>query len=55
LNPGIRIVNTAPLIFLSKIEKLELLRIGADTVYAPVTVLSELSAVQDEVIAVQIG
>lgn len=48
MNPNVRVVNTAPLIFLSKIGKLELLRIGAELVYAPVTALSELSAVQDE-------
>lgn len=44
----IRVVNTAPLIFLSKIGKLELLRISADVIYAPTTVLRELSAVQDD-------
>ena len=48
MSPGIRVVNTAPLIFLSKIKKLELLRIGAEVVYAPATVLNELKAVQDE-------
>ena len=44
---GIRIVNTAPLIFLSKIGKLELLRIGAEKIYVPGTVLRELNVVQD--------
>lgn len=54
MSPNVRIVNTAPLIFLSKIERLDLLRIGAEVVYAPATVLSELKAVQDEaVMAVQ--
>ena len=48
MSSGFRIVNTAPLIFLSNIKKLELLRIGVDTVYAPAAVLSELKAVQDE-------
>lgn len=48
MNPSVRVANTAPLIFLSKIGKLELLRIGAEVVYAPVTVLSELRAIQDE-------
>ncbi len=48
MSPGIRVVNTAPLIFLSKIKRLELLRIGADMVYAPAAVLNELKAVQDE-------
>jgi hypothetical protein len=48
LTPRIRVVNTAPLIFISKIGKPELLRIGAEVVYAPITVLSELRVVQDE-------
>ncbi|MCC6300190.1 MAG: DUF3368 domain-containing protein [Anaerolineales bacterium] len=54
MSPRVRVVNTAPLIFLSKIKRLELLRLGADVIYAPSEVLSELKAVQDEAgIAVQ--
>jgi predicted nucleic acid-binding protein len=48
VNPKIRIVNTAPLIFLAKIGKLELLRIGADVIYIPPAVLTELRATPDE-------
>lgn len=47
MSPLVRVVNTAPLIFLSKIKRLELLRLGADVVYAPSEVLNELKAVQD--------
>jgi predicted nucleic acid-binding protein len=36
------------LIFLSKINRLELLRLGADVVYAPSEVLKELKLIQDE-------
>lgn len=48
MSPLVRVVNTAPLIFLSKIKRLELLRLGADVVYAPSEVLNELKAVQDD-------
>jgi predicted nucleic acid-binding protein len=48
LSPLVRVVNTAPLIFLSKIKRLELLRLGADAVYTPSEVLNELKAVQDD-------
>jgi predicted nucleic acid-binding protein len=48
LSSNVRVVNTAPLIFLSKLGKLELLQLGAKVVYAPVTVLKELGAVEDE-------
>lgn len=48
MTSNIRVVNTAPLIFLSKIGKLDLLRIGTDVVYAPTTVLTELNSVEDE-------
>lgn len=34
-----RITNTAPLIFLAKLDRLELLRQGAETVYVPPAVL----------------
>lgn len=43
-----RVVNTTPLLFLSKIGKLELLRLGVDTVYVPTAVLRELRVIQDE-------
>lgn len=43
----IRIVNTAPLIFLSKLGRLELLRQGAETIFVPPTVLSELRSIPD--------
>lgn len=43
----IRIVNTAPLIFLSKLGRLELLRQGAATIFVPPTVLGELRSVPD--------
>lgn len=48
MSPVVRVVNTAPLIFLSKIKRLELLRLGADVVYAPLEVLNELKAVEDD-------
>jgi predicted nucleic acid-binding protein len=44
----VRIVNTAPLIFLAKLNRLELLRQGVDLVYVPTAVLDELRAVPDE-------
>ncbi|MDQ4077461.1 MAG: DUF3368 domain-containing protein [Chloroflexota bacterium] len=43
-----RVVNTAPLIFLAKLERLELLRLGTDVVYVPPTVLAELRVVPDQ-------
>ncbi len=43
-----RIVNTAPLIFLGKLDRLDLLRMGVDSVIVPTTVLLELQAVKDE-------
>lgn len=43
-----RIVNTAPLIFLSKLNRLELLRQGVETVFVPPSVLRELRTVPDE-------
>jgi len=42
-----RIVNTAPLIFLSKLGRLELLRQGVETVFVPPTVLGELRSAPD--------
>lgn len=50
----IRIVNTAPLIFLAKLNRLELLRQGVETVFVPPAVLRELRAVPDEA-AVAVG
>ena len=46
-----RIVNTAPLIFLSKLGRLELLRQGVETVLVPSTVLRELRSVPDSATA----
>ena len=48
MSPKVRIVNTAPLIFLAKLDRLELLRQGVDLVYVPTVVLDELRAVPDE-------
>jgi predicted nucleic acid-binding protein len=48
MNPKIRIVNTAPLIFLSKLKRLDILRQGVDLVYIPSGVLQELRIVPDE-------
>jgi predicted nucleic acid-binding protein len=48
VNQKIRIVNTAPLIFLAKIGRLDLLRIGVDIVFVPPAVLSELRVIPDE-------
>ncbi|MCS6908587.1 MAG: DUF3368 domain-containing protein [Anaerolineales bacterium] len=45
---NLRVVNTTPLLFLSKIGKLELLHLGVDRVYVPTSVLRELRVVQDE-------
>jgi predicted nucleic acid-binding protein len=44
----IRVVNTAPLIFLAKLGQLPLLRMAVGQVYVPPTVLAELRAVPDE-------
>jgi uncharacterized protein len=44
----VRIVNTAPLIFLAILNRLELLRQGVDLVYVPTVDLDELRAVPDE-------
>ncbi|HRJ44039.1 MAG TPA: DUF3368 domain-containing protein, partial [Caldilineaceae bacterium] len=46
-----RIVNTAPLIFLSKLGRLELLRQGVETVFVPSTVRFELRSVLDSATA----
>lgn len=43
-----RVVNTAPLIFLAKLDRLELLRLGADNVFVPEAVIAELNAKPDE-------
>lgn len=48
MSASARVVNTAPLIFLAKLGKLELLRLGATAVYAPTAVLDELHAQPDE-------
>ena len=48
MNDRIRVVDTAPLIFLAKLHRLELLQLGADVIYIPPAVLSELRAVPDE-------
>ncbi len=44
----IRVVNTAPLIFLAKLRRLELLQLGTDEIYVPPAVLFELRAVPDQ-------
>jgi len=46
-----RIVNTAPLIFLSKLGRLELLRQSVETVFVPPTVLGELRSTPDSATA----
>lgn len=51
MSEHIRVVNTAPLIFLTKLGRLELVRLGCDTVYVPPTVLRELRAVPDQATA----
>jgi predicted nucleic acid-binding protein len=51
LSQKIRIVNTAPLIFLAKLRRLDLLRIGVDVVYVPTMVLHELRMVEDEAVS----
>lgn len=48
MNSNIRVVNTAPLIFLAKIGRLEFLRLGTEQVVVPNTVLKELQAVSDD-------
>ena len=48
MNGCIRVVDTAPLIFLAKLRRLELLQLGVDDVYVPSSVLDELSMVQDD-------
>jgi predicted nucleic acid-binding protein len=42
------VVDTSPLIFLSKLERLDLLRQGTDKVYVPQAVLDEIRAKPDE-------
>jgi predicted nucleic acid-binding protein len=42
------VVNTSPLIFLARLDRLELLRKGADLVCAPEAVLDEVGARPDE-------
>ncbi|MFC1976256.1 DUF3368 domain-containing protein [Chloroflexota bacterium] len=42
------VVDASPLIFLSKLDRLDLLRKGADTVYVPQAVLDEIQAKPDE-------
>ncbi len=41
------VVNTSPLIYLAKLNRLELLRRSADRILAPPTVLTELAAKPD--------
>lgn len=48
MSTSARVVNTAPLVFLAKLDRLELLRLGVDVVYVPTPVLSELRFYQDE-------
>jgi hypothetical protein len=48
MSPQIRVVNTAPLIFLAKLNRLELLRQGVEIVYVPTVVLQELRSIPDE-------
>lgn len=43
----IRVVNTRPLIFLGKLERLELLRIGGERVVAPEAVIAEIEVRAD--------
>lgn len=43
-----RVVNTAPLIFLAKLGRLKLLRLGTESVYVPSIVLGELRTYPDE-------
>jgi predicted nucleic acid-binding protein len=42
------VVNTSPLIFLAKLDHLDLLRKGADTICVPQAVLDEIRAKPDE-------
>jgi hypothetical protein len=42
------VVNTSPLIFLAKLDRLDLLRIGADEVLVPPAVLEEAQKYPDE-------
>lgn len=49
MNQQSRVVNTAPLIFLAKLGRLDLLRLGAESVYIPTIVLDELRVYPDDV------
>ncbi|MCO6450376.1 MAG: DUF3368 domain-containing protein [Caldilineales bacterium] len=51
MNSLFRVVNTAPLIFLSKLNHLELLRQGCESVFVPPMVLKELRAAPDDATA----
>lgn len=42
------VVDTGPLVFLAKLDRLELLQRGADEILAPVAVLDEVLAIHDE-------
>jgi hypothetical protein len=43
-----RVVNASPVIFLAKLGRLEILRLGADRVFVPRGVLAEVQAKQDD-------
>lgn len=42
------VVDTGPLVFLAKLDRLELLQRGTDEILAPVAVLNEVLAIHDE-------
>jgi hypothetical protein len=48
MSDSLRVVNTAPLIFLAKLGRLELLHLEVDFVYVPPKVLEEIRVVTDE-------